>query len=163
MALQIANARLWQDEGEQKEEPSSVTTVPVMGRNSTDDTAASGLDELQGTWVGNVLGAEQMGEVSWTFSGSSFHFVLVGPQVWIKGTFIVNEEPVPKQADLTITESFPADDVGKTAKCIYGLKNDSLILACSPPGDETRPSDFEPSDDGLVFQLKRQPTNEDKE
>ena len=45
--------------------------------------------------------------------------------------------------------------VGKTAKCIYELKNDSLILAVSDPGVE-RPSDFEPSGNGRVLQLKRQ-------
>ena len=129
-----------------------------MGGNSTDDTTASGPDELQGTWVGTFLGAEQMGEVQWTFSGSSFRFA-PAPQVWIKGTFSVNEEAVPKQADLTVTESPSPDAVGEIGKFIYEQKGDSLIIAGSFWGAETRPSNFEPSANGIVLRLKRQPSD----
>ncbi|MFC1766079.1 protein kinase [Planctomycetota bacterium] len=160
VALEIANARLWQVAGEQKKEPSSVTTVPAMNRNSTDDTTASGLDTLQGTWVGHMLGREGRGEVKWTFSGNNFHYT--DTVVWFKGTFIVNEELVPKQVDLTVTEGSAVRAVGATLKNIYELKNDSLILAGSPRLDvETRRSDFEPSGPGSVFQLKLQPSNQE--
>ncbi|MFC1763449.1 protein kinase [Planctomycetota bacterium] len=149
--------RIREDTGKHNKEPSSVTIVPVMDRNSTDDTTVSDLDRLQGTWVGNELG--QGGEVKWTLSGNRVHYVL--GQAWHKGTFVLNEESSPKQADFTIKESFMAEFVGQTAKCIYELKNTSLKLAGSHPGVETRPSDFEPSDYGFVFQLKRQPSNQE--
>ena len=110
---------------------------------------------------GNVLGAERMGEVSWTFSGNSFHYM--GNAGWFKGTFRVNEELVPKQVDLTVTEGSSSRGrlVGITLKNIYELKNESLILAGSRRDVETRPSDFEPSSNGRVFQLKRQPSNQE--
>ncbi len=140
---------------------SSVTTVPVMGGNSTDDTTVSDLAEFQGTWVGTVPGKEGRGEVKvkWTFSGNSFHYVQHG--LWFKGTFILNEELVPKQVDLAIKESSWARLVGRTRKNIYELKNERLILAASQIFDKTRRSDFEPSAPGRVFQLKRQASYEE--
>ena len=157
----VANTtEVGEDTEKQEKESSSVPTVPVMGRNSTDDTTVSGLDKLQGTWVGNELGRE--GEVKWTFSGNSFDFKGANPQEWIKGSWILSEERVPKQADFTVKECSVAWFEGKTAKGIYELKNESLILAASAPGDETRPSNFEPSGEARVFQLKRQPSNHKK-
>ena len=151
-----------EDTEKKKKEPSSLTTTPAMDHGSTDDTTVSGLTELQGTWVGHVLGKEGGGGVKWTFSGNSFGYTIPDkPYAWFKGTFTVNEERVPKQADLTIKECPMARLVGKTLKHIYELKNDSLTLAGSRLGVETRPSDFEPSSNGRVFQLKRQASDQD--
>ncbi|MFC1766702.1 ankyrin repeat domain-containing protein, partial [Planctomycetota bacterium] len=145
----------------QKTEPSSLATVSMTDSNSTDDTTVSGLDELQGTWVGHVLGRERRGELKWTFSGNSFH--CTGTAGWFKGTFMVNEELVPKQVDLTVTESPPARLVGRTLKCIYELKNRILTLASPRLDVETRRSDFEPSGLGRVWELKRQLSNQEKQ
>jgi uncharacterized protein (TIGR03067 family) len=81
----------------------------------------------------------------------------------MKGTFTLNEELVPRQVDFTVKECSVALGVGITIKSIYELKNESLILASSGPGDETRPSNFEPSGEARVFQLKLQSSNTEKQ
>jgi eukaryotic-like serine/threonine-protein kinase len=137
-----------EDTEKQKKEPSSPTTVPVTDRSSTDDTAASDLDRLQGTWVGTVLDPEGRGiKVKWTFSGNSFHNVR--GIWWTKGIFTLNEEALPKQVDFTTKEvSMPpiSQSVGRTEKKIYELKDGSLTLA---------------SGRGRVLQLERQVPNEE--
>jgi len=137
-----------EDTEKQKKEPLSLTTVPVTDRSSTDDTAASDLDRLQGTWVGTVLDPEGRGiKDKWTFSGNSFHHV--SGYSWTKGIFTLNEEALPKQADFTTKEvSMPTSShlVGRTGKKIYELKDGSLTLA---------------SGRGRVLQLKRQPSSQE--
>ena len=130
----------------------------VSGCNPTEDTSIPDLDKLQGTWVGKELSQE--GEVKIIFSGNSIDFKGAHPQEWYKGNAVLNQELSPKQADFTISECAVPDYVGKVSKAIYRLEGSTLTLAGSEPGDETRPSSFDPSGGGRVFQLTLQPSNE---
>lgn len=134
-------------------------TLFVSGCDSTEDTSISDLEKLQGTWVGKELGQE--GEVKIIFSGKSIDFKGAHPQEWYKGTAVLNQELSPKQADFTISECGLPDYVGKISKAIYRLEESTLTLAGSEPGDEKRPSSFDPSGGNRVFQLTLQPSNQE--
>jgi len=134
-----------------------ITTVLVCGCNSTEDTSISDLEKLQGTWVGKELG--QDGEAKLIFSGDTIDFKGAHPQEWYKGTAVINAELTPRQADFTISECAMPDFVGKIAKAIYKLEEGTLTLAGSKPGDESRPSGFDPSGGTRVFQFKLKSSN----
>ena len=136
-----------------------ITTVLMSGCNSTDDTPVSDVEKLQGTWVGKELGQE--GEVKLIFSGNSIDFKGAGPQEWYKGNAVFNEESTPKQADFTISECPAPDYVGKIAKGIYKLEDGTFTLAGSEPGNESRPSSFDPSGGTRVFDFKLQSSNQE--
>ena len=130
-----------------------ITTVLMSGCNPSDDAPVSDLQRLQGTWVGKEVGKE--GEVKVVISDDTIHFTGASPQEWYKGTMVLNEETTPKQADVTISECAMWNYVGKISKAIYKREELSieLTLAGSEPGDESRPSTFEPSAGTRVFHL----------
>ena len=134
-----------------------ITTVLMSGCSSSDDAPVSDREKLQGTWVGKELGRE--GEVRIIFSGDTIDFKGASPQEWYKGTGVLHEELTPKQGDFTITECPMPDYVGKLTKAIYKIEENTLTLAGSEPGDENRPSSFEPSGGARVFQLTLQTKN----
>jgi uncharacterized protein (TIGR03067 family) len=135
-----------------------VTTVLMCGCNSTDETPISDMEKLQGTWVGKELG--QDGEAKVIFSGDTIDFKGAHPQEWYKGTAVINAEMTPSQADFTISECVVPDYIGKIAKAIYKFEESTLTLAGSEPGNESRPTSFDPSERIRVFQfeLKREAT-----
>jgi uncharacterized protein (TIGR03067 family) len=137
-----------------------ITTVLISGCNSTDDTPISDMEKLQGTWVGKELGQE--GEAKMIFSGNSIDFKGAHPQEWYKGTAALNQELSPKQADFTISECGSPAYVGKISKAIYRLEGSTLTLAGSEPGDETRPSSFDPSGVNRAFQLTLKPSDKEQ-
>jgi uncharacterized protein (TIGR03067 family) len=132
-----------------------VTTVLMCGCNSTDDTPISDMEKLQGTWVGNELGLD--GEARIVFSGDTIDFKGAHPQEWYKGIAVINAEMTPRQADFTISECAMPDYIGKIAKAIYKLEESTLTLAGSEPGDESRPTSFDPSRGIRVFQFELKP------
>jgi len=134
-----------------------ITTVLLSGCNSSKDATVSDREKLQGTWVGKELGQE--GEVKVIFSADTIDFKGAHPQEWYKGTAVLNEELTPKQADFSISECPMPNYVGKLSKAIYRLEENALTLAGSEPGDENRPSSFEPSGGTRVFQFTLQPEN----
>jgi len=135
-----------------------ITTVLMCGCNSPDDTSVTDLNKLQGTWVGKELGRD--GEARIIFSGETIDFKGAHPQEWYKGIAVINTELTPRQADFTISECAMPDYVGKIAKAIYKLEESTLTLAGSEPGNESRPTSFDPSEGIRVFQfeLKREAT-----
>lgn len=132
------------------------TAVSLSGCGSAQEAPVSDLDRLQGTWVGTELGRE--GEVKVVISGDTIHFIGANPQEWYKGTMTLHEESNPRQADYTISECAMPEYVGKISKGIYKLDEgtDALTLAGSEPGDESRPSTFEPSGGTRIFDLALQ-------
>jgi len=133
-----------------------VTAVLMSGCGSKEETPApvSDRETLQGTWVGAEVG--QDGQAKVVFTDNTIHFTGTHPQEWYKGTMVLNEETTPKQGDFTISECPLQDYVGKVAKAIYKLEGDTLTMAGSEPGDETRPAGFDGTDGTRVFQFTRQ-------
>ncbi len=132
-----------------------ITAVLMCGCNSTDDTPISDLEKLQGTWVGKELG--QDGEAKIVFSGDTIDFKGAHPQEWYKGIATINATLTPRQADFVISECAMPAFVGKIAKAIYKLEESTLTLAGSEPGDESRPTSFDPSGGTRVFQFEFKP------
>ena len=134
-----------------------ITTVFMCGCNSTDDTPTSDLEKIQGTWVGKELGRD--GEAKVIFSGDTIDFKGAHPQEWYKGIAVINQEMTPRQADFTISECAMPDYIGKIAKSIYKLEESTLTIAGSEPGDDSRPTSFEPSGGTRVFKFILQSEN----
>jgi len=128
-----------------------VTHVLMCGCNSTEDTSVTDLNKIQGTWVGKELGRD--GGARIVFSGNTVDFKGAHPQEWYKGIAVINTDVTPKQADFTISECAMPNYVGKIAKSIYKLEESTLTIAGSEPGDESRPTSFEPSEGIRIFQF----------
>ena len=93
------------------------------------------------------------------FSGDTIDFKGAHPQEWYKGIAVINQEMTPRQADFTISECAMPDYIGKIAKSIYKLEESTLTIAGSEPGDDSRPTSFEPSGGTRVFKFILQSEN----
>ena len=64
--------------------------------------------------------------------------------------------PSPIRRSTSPSPQGPEDAKGKTAKGVYKLDGEKLVIAVSVPGHD-RPKDFEPAPDEVyLFELKKQ-------
>jgi uncharacterized protein (TIGR03435 family) len=113
---------------------------------------------LEGTWVGEQVGGEDIGPATLTITGTNLDFQSIdGMNEWCKASFSVQEDTQdgpagrpyrqedtnPKQLIARITESPTAKDVGLTANAIYRIEHGTLRIALNEPGDPTVPAAFD--------------------
>jgi uncharacterized protein (TIGR03067 family) len=118
---------------------------------AADDSAESkALKAFQGTWVtseNNDLDAK------WVFKGEIVEITVNGMDY--KGKVKLDDKAMPHPTlDIDLTEG-PEDAKGKTAKGVYKLEGDKLVISVSHPGHD-RPKEFEPvPDEVYLFELKK--------
>lgn len=126
----------------------------IHGCGGSEDSAKTDQELMQGIWAGTDAGMNM--EFKMTVSGNKFNMESTDSTVIYKGTFVLNEKVTPKQADYKIDECNIDQYVGTTAKGIYKIENNSLIIAGNEPGSDIRPTDFVADDMTQVFTLKKQ-------
>jgi uncharacterized protein (TIGR03067 family) len=106
---------------------------------------------IQGTWVSPE---NSNLEAKWVFKGETLTASVNGMDY--EGKVKIDDKAKPHATlDIELTEG-PEDVKGKTAKAIYKLDGDKLIVSVSTPGRD-RPKDFEPQPDEVhVFELKKE-------
>lgn len=124
----------------------------------------SGSDESEpediailGTWQGTELGVSS--GVLWIFEfGESEAIVSTSGIEAYKGRYFINTNFVPHHVNFHIDSSSVSSLVGKTALAIYEIDGNLMKLAAMAPGELVRPTEFEPSSDGMirVFELEKQ-------
>ena len=133
----------------------------ISGCSSTEEIPVSDdMDKLQGTWVGKELGRQ--GVVKIIFSDNIIDFKGARPQNCYKGSVVLNQILSPKQIDFTILLCTSPVYAGKISKGIYKFEDDTLVLSCSEPGNETRPNSFDLSGENRVFKLTLQSLSNEK-
>ena len=106
---------------------------------------------VQGTWVTSESDSL---DAKWVFKGETLEATVNGMEY--VGKFKVDDKAKPHSTlDIALTQG-PEDAKGKTAKGVYKLDGEKLVIAVSVPGHD-RPKDFEPvPDEVYLFELKKQ-------
>jgi uncharacterized protein (TIGR03067 family) len=120
-----------------------------------DEAAQSpALKAIQGVWA---TSENDNVDAKWDFKGDSLKVTVNGMDY--AGKIKLDDKAKPYSTlDFDLTEA-PEDSKGKTAKAIYKLEGEKLIISVSTPGHD-RPRDFEPVPDEVhLFELKKQKKN----
>jgi uncharacterized protein (TIGR03067 family) len=130
----------------------SLAFLAVTGRGVAADegTVSAAVKAVQGTWAtaeSNELDAK------WVFKGETLEATVNGMEY--VGKIKLDDKAKPHATlDIVLTEG-PEDVKGKTAKAIYKLDGDKLVVCVGHPGMD-RPKDFEPVPDQVyLFELKK--------
>ena len=111
---------------------------------------------IQGTWLGQVVGAKTQGSPSLVLDGTKLEFHGANPQEWYKATYTLREDTTPKQLDAVVTECPFAQYVGKTAHAIYKIEDGKFTLTGNEPGNPAVPAGFDaPGARQIVFTRKQ--------
>jgi RNA polymerase sigma factor (sigma-70 family) len=125
-----------------------VTTVAITKTSSQKEGFVPGLWQSdgatpQGKWSGQELGLPGAASPSLVIQGSSIEFEIPGPGEWYEGTFSLHEDVIPKQLVFVITKCSIPRYVGENCNAIYQLRDGTLTLAASEPGDPAIPASFD--------------------
>jgi uncharacterized protein (TIGR03067 family) len=128
-----------------------VTGNVAPGILADDSTVSSALKAIQGTWV---TSENDNIDAKWVFKEETLTASVHGMDY--VGKVKVDDRAKPHATlDIALTEG-PEDSKGKTAKAIYKLEGEKLVVSVSVPGHD-RPKDFEPvPDEVYLFELKKQ-------
>jgi uncharacterized protein (TIGR03067 family) len=131
----------------------SLAVVPSLTSRAlaTDEAALSpALKAIQGTWV---TSENDSIEAKWEIKGETLKASVNGMDY--VGKVKVDDKAKPHSTlDIDLTEG-PEDAKGKTAKAVYKIDGDKLVIAVSHPGQD-RPKDFEQAaDEVYLFELKK--------
>jgi uncharacterized protein (TIGR03067 family) len=125
------------------------TFTPVI---IADDSAlSSALKAIQGTWA---TAENDNLEAKWVIKGQSLTASVNGMDY--VGKLKLDDKNKPHATlDIDITDG-PEDAKGKTARAVYKIDGEKLVIAVAVPGHD-RPKDFEPvPDEVYLFELKKQ-------
>ena len=108
------------------------------------------LKAIQGTWV---TSENDSIDAKWEIKGETLKASVNGMEY--VGKLKVDDKAKPHSTlDIELTDG-PEDAKGKTAKAVYKLDGDKLVIAVAVPGRD-RPKDFEPAPDEVhLFELKK--------
>ena len=113
---------------------------------TTNQSTASALQRLQGTWGGFAVGYEATDKITLTITGNSIHYHYQTPtanQVF-EATFTLPAGTNPQQLRATLTGLPPESDrvssmeIGEVVPAIFKIEDGTLILA-DPPSDDSKP------------------------
>jgi uncharacterized protein (TIGR03067 family) len=116
-----------------------------------DDAPSAAVKALEGTWVTAETDAL---DAKWVFKGDLLETTVNGTEYKGKVKAVDTAKP-HATLDIELTDG-PEDTKGKTAKGLYKLDGEKLVVVVSVPGRD-RPKDFEPvQDEVYLFELKKQ-------
>jgi uncharacterized protein (TIGR03067 family) len=124
------------------------------GAAQADPAKPKALAALQGTWVLTTADGEDMTggpEVALTITGDKYVQTVSGDIVE-RGQIKLDEAKKPVYIDLMIQEG---NDAGKTQLGVIELTGATLKGKLNSPGDNVRPTDFEPADGFFTFTAAR--------
>jgi uncharacterized protein (TIGR03067 family) len=104
----------------------------------------SGLQRLQGTWEGVVVGDKSDDKYTITITGDSLHFHR-DLNFWFATTITLAADTDPRQLHATIKDCAPGQEssVGKVVVAIFRIEDGLLTLAARGDGEEETPKSFE--------------------
>lgn len=119
-------------------------------RAVADDAPAAAGKALEGTWQ---TSDDDTLDAKWVFKGEKVEVTVNGMEY--AGTIKLDDKAKPHATlDIELTDG-PDEAKGKTAKALYKLDGEKLVIAVSTPGRD-RPKDFEPAPDEVyLFELKK--------
>jgi uncharacterized protein (TIGR03067 family) len=98
---------------------------------------------LEGAWHGRDVTPGHEGPASMTVSGQSLEFHGGDANDWLKATFTLREDTLPKQWIGMVTDGPTPENIGKKIYAIYKIENGALTIAGHGPGDSDIPSAFD--------------------
>ena len=106
---------------------------------------------IQGTWT---TSENDSLDAKWVIKGETLEATVNGMEY--VGKLKVDDKAKPHSTlDIALTQA-PEDSKGKTAKAVYKLEGEKLVIAVSVPGHD-RPKDFRAvPDEVYLFELKKQ-------
>lgn len=119
-------------------------------RAAADDATAPAGKALEGTWQ---TSDDDVLDAKWVFKGEKVEVSVNGMEY--AGKVKADEKATPHATlDIELTDG-PDEAKGKTAKALYKLDGEKLVIAVATPGRD-RPKDFEPvPDEVYLFELKK--------
>jgi uncharacterized protein (TIGR03067 family) len=119
------------------------TPAQAAAEPGTPTPTAVGLQLLQGTWEGVMVGHEKDGKITITTTGNSFHFHR-DTNFWFETTIALPGGKDPKQLHATIKDCPPsqASSLGTVVVAIFKIEDGTLTLATGN-GDGEAPKSFE--------------------
>jgi uncharacterized protein (TIGR03067 family) len=119
----------------------------VQAGCTTPAPTASGLERLQGTWEGAVVGDRSDDRVTITITGDSLHFHR-DTNFWFKTTFTLPAGTDPQELHATIKDCPPPrDSIGKVVVAFFKIEDGKLTLAAMGERTDEMPKSFEAADD----------------
>ena len=110
------------------------------------------LKKMQGTWVKS---GNDGPDAKWVIEGDSLKATVNGQDYTCKLTLDPKATP-HSSVDLAIKDG-PVEAAGKTSKAIYKFDGEKLVFCVSPPGSDSRPSEFKAAeDDAYLFEFKKE-------
>jgi uncharacterized protein (TIGR03067 family) len=121
-----------------------------VGAVADEESASAAIKAIQGTWA--TAETDNL-DAKWVFKGEVLEATVNGTEY--VGKVKADDKAKPfATLDIALTEG-PEDTKGKTAKGIYKLEGEKLVVAVGVPGHD-RPKDFEAVPDEIyVFELKK--------
>lgn len=141
--------------------------LPTLAKRPAGQPTPAGLQPLQGTWEGVMVGDKSQAKVVVTITSNSLHFHR-DTNFWFQTTITLPAGTTPPQLHATIKGCPPSqsESIGKMVVAIYRIEGGTLSLATGGGGPEEAPKDFEAGEDGGVsrYELRRvQPSRKDAE
>ena len=115
----------------------AVSSIATAGEQLTanakwaaNQPTAVGLQSLQGTWEGVLVGDQTHQKITITITGNSLHFYR-DTNFWFEATITLPAGKDPKQLHATIKGSPPsqADSIGQVVRAFFTIENGTLTLA----------------------------------
>jgi hypothetical protein len=130
--------------------------VCTQAAGPTNQPSAAGLQPLQGTWEGVMVGSESDGKITVTITGNSLHFHR-DTSFWYETTFTLPAGTYPQQLHATIKDCpEPCDEIGKEVFAIFKVEDGTLTLVGIQATAAEPPKTFGefPFEDNSVFHYK---------
>jgi uncharacterized protein (TIGR03067 family) len=121
-----------------------------LGFAGDEGSLSAAAKAVQGTWT--TAESSEL-DAKWVFKGETLEATVNGMEY--VGKIKIDDKAKPHATlDIVLTDG-PEDSKGKTAKAIYKLDGDKLVVSVGHPGMD-RPKDFEPVPDQVyLFELKK--------
>lgn len=141
--------------------------LPTLSKGPAGQPTAPGLQPLQGTWEGVMVGDKSQAKVVITITGNSLHFHR-DTNFWFRTTITLPAGTHPAQLHATIKDcpASQSESIGKVVIAIYRIEGGTLSLATGGGGPEEAPKEFEATEDAGVsrYELRRvAPSRKDAE
>ena len=110
--------------------------------------------ELEGTWIGYQAGGPHR-DWTLTIERNQFELVCEDANMWYRGNLELNNNCDRNKMDLIISATAGQTYNGTTSFGIYEIKEDTLVLVTTEPGNSARPFSFDQTQETVAFVFER--------